>query len=132
MRRRYFYSLLLILSIACKPQKKEQSNTPTIVSKPDSIIQNKPDNSSKEYVKGELLVVFKNEKSYQKTIKDLEKNNGVQLISMLMVAPNAIIGHFKVPVGKEKEMISLFQKHTEVKYAEVNALGKFNSLSNHK
>ena len=110
-----FISLTLLM--ACQSGKNGTLNNGT----------NHPD----EYIKGELIVVFKNESTYKSAIKDLEKKEAVQFIEMLMVSPpDAIIGHFKVPKGKEKEMVSVFQKHPEVKSAELNALGSFGDLPN--
>ena len=109
--------MALTLFVACQPRKNGIPNMET--------------NQPKEFVKGELIVVFKNEATYKTAIKELEKQKGVQFINMLMTSPpDAIIGHFKVPEGKEKEMITVFQKHPEVKYAELNALGSFGKLSN--
>jgi len=92
---------------------------------------NQGTNTPEEYIKGELIVTFKNENTYKKAIKDLEENKDVQFIDMLMISPpSAIIGHFKVPEGKEKEMIVVFQEHPEVKSAELNAIGSFGEISN--
>ena len=92
---------------------------------------NQVTNTPEEYIKGELIVTFKNENTYKKAIEDLEKNKDVQFIDMLMVSPpSAIIGHFKVPEGKEKEMIVVFQAHPEVKSAELNAIGAFGEETN--
>ena len=118
VKMKYFTAVLMvfILLMSCQPGKK---GMPT-----------KETNHPEEYAKGELIVLFKNESTYKSTIEDLRKNEDVQLIDMLMISPpDAIIGHFKVPDGKEKEMIKIFQKHPEVKSAELNAIGSFGASS---
>ena len=117
MRELAISCMVFAILVACQAGRKE--------------VKNKDVNHPKDYVEGELIVAFKNEATYRRAIKDLERKDGAQFIDMLMVSPpDAIIGHFKVPVGQEKEMMAFFEGHPEVKSSELNALGSFNAWQN--
>lgn len=122
MKKLAFVLFCMAIIAACTSKKDIPSKTDEVKNTPTDT----ETTSKKDYVEGELIVVFKNEKTYEAAAETLAKQDGVELIKMLMVAPpDAIIGHFKVPKGKEKEMITVFQTNPEVKYAELNMLGSF-------
>lgn len=115
MKKIVYFSFLLYSLTSCQPSNNS--------------ISNKETNLSEEFVKGELIVMFKSENSYQAAINNLVNDNDVQLIKMLMVTPpDAIIGHFRVPKEKEREMIAIFETYPEIKSAELNLLGSFNDI----
>lgn len=107
-------NVVLILSalfvlVACNNKTKEKTTTTSPA-------------PNGEYVQGEILVGFVDAISYKEAIEDIEKNGDVILIDMLMVEPGAVIGHFKVPAGKEKAKIKEIAKHPKVEYAELNMI----------
>lgn len=82
-----------------------------------------PTKQTERYVKGSLLVGFKSTSDYRQAITELEKqNSGVKLQRMLMESGTAVIAQFTVPKGQEKALISVFQKHRAVKFAEVDGI----------
>ena len=70
--------------------------------------------------------MFADKEDYKKTINTIKAYKNVELISILSKMEDAKIAHFKVPVGKEQEYIKMFQKHFNVKVAELNGIGSFN------
>ena len=73
-----------------------------------------------EYVKGELIVVFEDPKSIEKTIEEIEKIQNIEFEKFLFNQNDLKIALFKVSENQEEECLEKVEKINGVKYSELN------------
>ncbi|WP_460219272.1 S8 family serine peptidase [Psychroserpens sp. MEBiC05023] len=108
---------LIVTLLSCNSQKKAS------IEKSKYTIEHSIQKD--DYIKGELIVLFSDKEDFKRTIETLKAYKNVELISILSEMKDAKIAHFIVSIGQEQEYIKIFQKHPNVKVAELNLVESF-------